>query len=133
MFSRYYFVHILYWYIIFILIISLIVKLYSEQIATTFFSEPPNASYEEAIESFEQAEEFATEPNLENRLFLSKSYIAISKYEKAIYWLNEICEQQVVTKKDQNVQSEANELLQKYSSYLWKKNLKCSGLFYIFQ
>lgn len=95
-----------------------ITKLYSKQVATTFFSEPPNASYEEAIESFEQAEEFAIEPNLENRLFLSKSYIAISKYEKAIYWLNEICEQQVVTKKDQNVQSEANELLQKYSSYL---------------
>ncbi|XP_047352730.1 regulator of microtubule dynamics protein 1-like [Vespa velutina] len=88
------------------------------KVATTFFSEPPNASYEEAIESFEQAEEFATEPHLENRLFLSKSYIAISNYEKAIYWLNEICQQTVVTKQDQNVQSEAKKLLQEYSSYL---------------
>lgn len=90
------------------------------KLASTFFSEPPNASYEEAIESFEQAEELATQPHLENRLFLSKAYIATNNFEKAVYFLNDICLQSIVTKGEKNIQSEARRLLETYSKYLYK-------------
>ncbi|KAK2585789.1 hypothetical protein KPH14_010394 [Odynerus spinipes] len=91
---------------------------FERKMAATFFSEPPSATYEDAIESFEQAEQFAIKPHLENRLFLSKAYIAISEYEKAVHWLNEICQQPAVTEEDQNVQSEAKKLLKTYSNNL---------------
>ncbi|XP_015184498.1 PREDICTED: regulator of microtubule dynamics protein 1-like [Polistes dominula] len=91
---------------------------FEKKLASTFFAEPPNASYDEAIESFEQAEELATVPHLENRLFLSKAYIAKSNFKKAVHLLDDICQQSVVTKEEQNVQSEAKKLLETHSKYL---------------
>lgn len=91
---------------------------YERKIAATFSPEPLTDTYEDAIESFEQAEKFATKPHLENRLFLGKAYIAINSFEKAVYWLNDVCQQSPITKEDQAAQSEAKELFQTYSSYL---------------
>ncbi|XP_029164174.1 regulator of microtubule dynamics protein 1-like [Nylanderia fulva] len=87
------------------------------KVATTLFSEPPSASFEDAIDSFQKAENFSVEVNLENRLFLSKCYIALSKYELACDWLNKICDLSVASKDDEKTQSEAHQLLLKYSGY----------------
>lgn len=87
------------------------------KVAITLFSEPPSASFEDAIDSFQKAENFSAEVNLENRLFLSKCYIALSKYELACDCLKNICDLSVVSKDDEKTQSEARQLLLKYSGY----------------
>lgn len=87
------------------------------KVAATLFSEPPSASYEDAIDSFQKAENFSVEVNLQNRLFLSKCYIALSKYELACDWLEKICDFSVVSKDDEKIQNDARQLLTKYSRY----------------
>ncbi|RLU27163.1 hypothetical protein DMN91_000962 [Ooceraea biroi] len=87
------------------------------KVAATLFSEPPSASYEDAIESFQSAEKFSTEANLENQLFLSKCYIALSKYELACDWLEKICDSSVINKNDEKIQNDARQLFNKYSGY----------------
>lgn len=87
------------------------------KVAATLFSEPPSASYEDAIDSFQKAENFSAEINLENRLFLSKCYIALSKYELACNWLEKICDCSIISKDDEKIQNDARQLLIKYSSY----------------
>ncbi|XP_050450034.1 regulator of microtubule dynamics protein 1-like [Cataglyphis hispanica] len=87
------------------------------KVATTLFSEPPSASYEDAIDSFQKAENFSIEVNLQNRLFLSKCYIALNKYELACDWLEKICDFSVVSKDDEKIQNDARQLLTKYLKY----------------
>ncbi|XP_066592495.1 regulator of microtubule dynamics protein 1-like [Prorops nasuta] len=87
------------------------------KMAATFFSEPPSATFDDAIESFKQAEKFASKPHLENRLFLSKSYIAINQFEEAVFWLKKIRDEPIRDIVDRKVQLEAMELLDKYSMY----------------
>lgn len=87
------------------------------KLAATVFSEPPSASFEDAIDSFQKAEELAVEVNLENRLFLSKCYIALSKYELACDLLEKICDSSVTHKRDKEIQTDARQLFNKYSEY----------------
>jgi tetratricopeptide (TPR) repeat protein len=87
------------------------------QIAATLFSEPPSASYEDAIDSFRKAEDFAVKVNLENRLFLSKCYIALGNYELACQWLEKLCDLSVTSKAEERIQKDARQLLAKYSGY----------------
>ncbi|XP_011871321.1 PREDICTED: regulator of microtubule dynamics protein 1-like [Vollenhovia emeryi] len=87
------------------------------KIAATLFSEPPSASYEDAIDSFQKAEDFSVKINLENRLFLSKCYIALGNYEPACQWLEKICNMSVTSEDDARVQNDARQLLAKYSGY----------------
>lgn len=83
------------------------------------YSEPPNVSYEDAIDNFEKAEKLSDEVNLENQLYISKCYIALSNYEQAIHWLEKICEpSQIVANEDEKkILDEARNLLNKYSVY----------------
>lgn len=87
------------------------------KVAATLYSEPPSASYEDAIDSFQNAERFSDIVNLENRLFLSKCYIALSKYEQAVHWLEKICDLSIENKDDQRIQNDARQLFNKYSGY----------------
>lgn len=87
------------------------------KIAATLFSEPPSASYEDAIDSFRKAEDFAVKVNLENRLFLSKCYIALGNYELACQWLEKLCDLSVTNENEERIQNEARQLLAKYSGY----------------
>lgn len=87
------------------------------KIAATLFSEPPSASYEDAIDSFQKAEDFSIEVNLENRLFLSKCYIALGNYEPACQLLEKICDLSVTSENNERIQSDARQLLDKYSRY----------------
>lgn len=87
------------------------------KIAATLFSEPPSASYEDAIDSFQKAEDFSSKANLENKLFLSKCYIALGNYEPACRWLEKICDLSVMGEDDERIQNDARQLLAKYSDY----------------
>ncbi|XP_012524454.1 regulator of microtubule dynamics protein 1 [Monomorium pharaonis] len=87
------------------------------KIAATLFSEPPSASYEDAIDCFRKAEDFSVEVNLENKLFLSKCYIALGNYELACQWLEKLCDLSVTRDDDMRIQNEARQLLVKYLSY----------------
>ncbi|XP_011642246.1 regulator of microtubule dynamics protein 1-like [Pogonomyrmex barbatus] len=87
------------------------------KIAASLFSEPPSASYEDAIDYFRKAEDFSIKVNLENRLYLSKCYIALSKYDLACQWLEKICELSDINKTDEIIQNEAHQLFAKYSRY----------------
>ncbi|XP_012224815.1 regulator of microtubule dynamics protein 1-like [Linepithema humile] len=87
------------------------------KVAATLFSEPPSASYEDAIDSFQKVEKYSVDVNLENRLFLSKCYIALSEYEQACNWLEKTCDSPVTSKDDEKTQNNARELLTKYSKY----------------
>ncbi|TGZ54014.1 Uncharacterized protein DBV15_00293 [Temnothorax longispinosus] len=87
------------------------------KIAATLFSEPPSASYEDAIDSFQKAEDFSVKVNLENWLFLSKCYIALSNYKPACQWLEKICDLSVTSEEDERIQNDARQLLAKYSGY----------------
>lgn len=59
------------------------------------------------------------EVNLENKLYISKSYIALSKYEQAIHWLEKICDPSHVLEDEdeKKIVDEAYSLLNKYSVY----------------
>lgn len=91
--------------------------LFLVQIAATLFSEPPSASYEDAIDSFQKTEDFSIVVNLDNRMFLSKCYIALGNYELACQWLEKICNLSVTNEYDKKIQNDARELLAKYSKY----------------
>lgn len=82
-------------------------------------SEPPNVTYEDAISYFEKAEKFSDEVNLENQLYISKCYVALSEYEQAVCWLEKVCDSsQVPADEDEKkVLDEAHNLLNKYSVY----------------
>lgn len=86
-----------------------------KKIAATLFGEPPSSTFEEAVDSFQKAEELANRPNLENRLFLSKSFVALNNYKSAVLWLQKILEVPARTAEDSNVHSEAKKLLDKYT------------------
>ncbi|XP_014485234.1 PREDICTED: regulator of microtubule dynamics protein 2-like [Dinoponera quadriceps] len=89
------------------------------KVVTTLYSEPPNVSYKDALDNFEKAETFSDKVNLENQLYISKCYIAISNYEQAIHWLEKICDplQVAANKEEEKIQDEAHNLLNKYSVY----------------
>lgn len=88
------------------------------KMAAAYFSESLDASYEDAIQSFERAEQFARRPHLANSFYISQSYINIKEYTKGARLLQKICREPALTKDDENVQCESKLYLQKYSYYL---------------
>ncbi|XP_012274219.1 regulator of microtubule dynamics protein 1 [Orussus abietinus] len=84
---------------------------FKRKVAAALFAEPPSATYEEAIDHFKKAEELATQPHLENMLFLGKAYMAINQPSDAIELLKKLCSLPALTKEDKAIQSEAGMLL----------------------
>ncbi|XP_044737967.1 regulator of microtubule dynamics protein 1-like [Chrysoperla carnea] len=85
--------------------------------ASTLFAEPPQGSYEEAINSFHEAENLSPNPWKENRLLLGKSYLALSNYQQAVKWLRNARDAPTVSLSDKIADEEINKLLDKYESY----------------
>ncbi|KAG7204893.1 hypothetical protein KM043_005291 [Ampulex compressa] len=88
-----------------------------KKIAAALYSELPNASYEEAIKNFEEAEKLMREPRIDNRLYLSKSYIAVNEYQKALDLLDKTLEMPAMNLADEEFHREVKALLKKYSHY----------------
>lgn len=77
----------------------------------------PQATYEDAISCFETAEKLSEKPHYENTLFLGKTYIALSKYREAVFWLSKLEEIPTDSEENKQILKEAKKLLQKYSGY----------------
>ncbi|XP_015586763.1 regulator of microtubule dynamics protein 1 [Cephus cinctus] len=87
------------------------------KIAATLFSDPPSATYEDALSDFEQSEKLGTEPNMDNRLFLAKTYIKLNRYQDAFPWLTKVLELPATDEEDRRKQDEADLLMTQYSKY----------------
>lgn len=87
------------------------------QVATTVFAEPPSATFDEALQHFEDADRLSKKPDMENKLFMGKCLVAMKQYERACECFRSIAEITDQLEKDQEIQIEAESLLSKYSRY----------------
>lgn len=87
------------------------------KVASTLFAEPPSATFEGALSAFQRSEELHKKPVSENKLYLGKTYINLSNYEKGVEWLEKTVALPAETVNHQTILAEAEKLLKKYSSY----------------
>lgn len=87
------------------------------QICETLFGEAPTSTYVEAIANLEKAEEYATEPDIENKYFLAQSYLKIKSYQKSVDLFRQLVDLPPCNKKHENLQFEAKNLITTYSGY----------------
>ena len=88
-------------------------------IANTFFSEPPRATYDEALVELQKAESFKESLGgwKSNKLWIGKTLIALSKQYDAIKVIDEALQLPLVTEEDKMVQIELEALGKKYCKY----------------
>ncbi|XP_053992290.1 regulator of microtubule dynamics protein 1-like [Hylaeus volcanicus] len=90
---------------------------FERKVASTLFSEIPSASHDEALACFDTAIRLGKR-SLQIDLFISKCYIALKQYSRAVNSLKGILDQPVVAAGDEKVHAEASTLLNKYSGYI---------------
>ncbi|XP_066255847.1 regulator of microtubule dynamics protein 1-like isoform X2 [Euwallacea similis] len=91
-------------------------KWYERKVATTFFGEPPNASYEDALAHFLEAERLAKFEWKENRLMIAKCKEALGQSREVVEWL-EKAKISKNTSLDEKVDLDVESLLHKYENY----------------
>jgi len=91
-------------------------KWYERKVATAFFAEPPSATFDEALEHFQEAEKLTKNEWKENKLLIAKCQIALGRYEEAVHSLTKANNMTNDTL-DNTIDSEVKTLLQKYNSY----------------
>ncbi|KAF5280110.1 hypothetical protein FQA39_LY18144 [Lamprigera yunnana] len=91
-------------------------KWYERKVATTFFSEPPNGTFDEALDHFISAEQLAENPWKENKLLIGKCQIALGRYKAAVITLKS-ADAMLNNSLDTAIDSEVRVLLQKYNTY----------------
>lgn len=84
-----------------------------KKIAQTVFGEIPHGTYQEALDNFLKTE--SLKPNLENELYIGKVYIALSMYEEAVKYLQDVVSTPSYKHEDEDIIKEATKLLRKYS------------------
>ncbi|XP_055531126.1 regulator of microtubule dynamics protein 1-like [Wyeomyia smithii] len=72
---------------------------------------PPTASFEEALECFEQAENLKPGFYSQNWLYLGKTFIALKQHDKAREWLEKAASVEIRTVDDRICREEANQAL----------------------
>ncbi|XP_034190127.2 regulator of microtubule dynamics protein 1 [Osmia lignaria lignaria] len=87
-----------------------------KKVAATLFSEVPSASYEEALDRFETAAKLGHKTP-QSQLYISKCYIALKQYSRAVDCLKEILDQPSLITEDEKVHAEASKLYNKYFGY----------------
>ncbi|KAJ8916674.1 hypothetical protein NQ315_000319 [Exocentrus adspersus] len=92
-------------------------KWYERKVAAALFSEPPNATYAEALGHFMEAERLANFEWKENKLMIGKCKIATGDYKEAVEWLDKASNCKQGDGLDDKVDSEVKVLLEKYNSY----------------
>lgn len=60
---------------------------YERKVAATLFAEPPNASYEDALAHFLEAEKLADFKWKENKMMIAKCKISMKEFKEATEWL----------------------------------------------
>lgn len=107
---------------------------YERKAASALFTEPPKATYEDALSHLLESEKLSTEEWKENKLFLAKCYIDKGEYKEGVSWLekadslstNEVIFflifislklRLIIFFKGENIDAEIKQLLEKYGSY----------------
>lgn len=86
------------------------------KIAALLFSAPPEATYDDAITKFKQADEY--KPNWRaNCFFIGQSYINLKNYKDGIEWLDKAAKCEVTDEEDQIVSKDMEALQKKYMTY----------------
>lgn len=91
-------------------------KWYERKVAATFFAEPPNGTFDEALEHFQRAENLRGADWKENKLQIGKCLIALGRYKEAVKALG-TANAMIDNSLDDEVDCEVKVLLQKYNSY----------------
>lgn len=86
------------------------------KLASALFSEPPKATYEEALESLEKADSLRHEWKT-NHLWLGKTFIALKKYADAIKWIDLGLTMPIQTEEDAVTEIELKSLEKSYAKY----------------
>nr|CAH7731261.1 unnamed protein product [Callosobruchus chinensis] len=92
-------------------------KWYERKVAAALFSEPPNATYADALEHFIQADRLANFEWKENKLMIAKCKIATGDYKEAMDWLIQASNCKQGDGLDDKIDSEVKALMGKYNSY----------------
>ncbi|XP_045465366.1 regulator of microtubule dynamics protein 1-like isoform X2 [Harmonia axyridis] len=92
-------------------------KWYERKVAAALYADPPQATYEEALNHFLEADKIADHEWKENKLCIARCYIALSKYKEALEWLDKASQVQKSDITDEKVNAEVETLLKKYSKY----------------
>lgn len=72
---------------------------------------PPSASYEEALECFEQAERLKAGFYSQNWLYLGKTFVALKQHDKAREWFEKAASVEVRSEDDRVCREEASQAL----------------------
>ncbi|KAK0177791.1 hypothetical protein PV328_001802 [Microctonus aethiopoides] len=88
-----------------------------KKICETLFGEAPTSTYVEAIANLEKAEEYATEPDIENKYFLAQSYLKIKSYQKSVDLFKQLVDLPPRNKNHEDLQLEAKNLITTHSGY----------------
>lgn len=86
------------------------------KIASLIFSAPPTATYDEALESLQQADRLKHEWK-SNHLWMGKAFIALKKYTDAIQWIDSGLGLPSVTEEDAVTELELKDLEKSYAKY----------------
>lgn len=89
-------------------------KWYERKVASALFATPPEATYEEALQHFVDADRLFSKTWNENNLCIAKCLIALNKLEEAVRWLEKATEN--IDEKEKEVNDDVASLLSKYKS-----------------
>ncbi|KAK0181262.1 hypothetical protein PV327_003558 [Microctonus hyperodae] len=88
-----------------------------KKICETLFGQALTSTYTEAITNLEKSEEYATEPDIENKYFLAQSYCKIKSYKKSVDLFKQLVDLPPRNKRQEDLQFEAKNLIKTYSDY----------------
>ena len=86
------------------------------KLAATFFGTPPEATYEDALASFQKADSLKHDWK-SNHCFLAKTFVAMKKYSDAIKWIDSGLALPAQTEEDAVMENELKTLEKSYSKY----------------
>jgi len=84
------------------------------KVAATLFSEPPLATFDEALNEFLEAERMNTKPWKENQLFIAKCHVAVGNIPNALDFLLQAKRVPIEGADDKIAHDEVETLLRKY-------------------
>jgi len=86
------------------------------KIASTLFDTPPEATYEDAIKQFKEAEKLKQDWKA-NYFYLAKAFVALKNYKEAIKYLDLGSKCPIKDEEDKIIEDELASLQSKYASY----------------
>ncbi|XP_022901059.1 regulator of microtubule dynamics protein 3-like [Onthophagus taurus] len=93
-------------------------KWFERKVATALFGEPPNGTYDEALNCFLEAERLTSSDWKENKMYIGKCYIALGDIHRGIDWLQQAIDIVSGSQMEElSLNSEIGRLLNQYNVY----------------